>query len=196
MAIHHHKKSIPRRRVPVVLKVQPAFPVLVFFLLCMISGIGTPASALDPANQSFINSMITRGYQCYNSGDYPCAWSAFESAQAADPKNYGTLFMYGYYLSRAGNSTGALEKLDAALALSPESGQIWYERGKVLDTLGRYAESGASYDRAEQINPRYHVPATGRFPLSLLIKNATLIIVIGGFGLLGIFIYFNERHRE
>jgi hypothetical protein len=39
------------------------------------------------------------------------------------------------------------------------------------------------------------VPATDRFPLNVLIRNAAIIVVGGGFTLLGIYIYFNERRR-
>lgn len=195
MALHQHKNTVSPQRFPVFLKGRYACVVLIIFFLCAATGLVTPVTALDPDNQTLVNSLVSRGSQCYSSGDYSCSWAAFESAHEVDPGNAGILYVHGYYLSLAGNTTGALEKMDAALALDPQNARIWYERGKVLDKLGRYAESGSSYDRAEELNPGLRVPVTGRFPFSILIRNAVIIVVAGGFTLLGIYIYFNERHR-
>jgi tetratricopeptide (TPR) repeat protein len=192
-AIHPHKNTASCQRLPVFLKGRSVFVVLVFFLLCAGIGIVTPVNALD--NQTLINSLMSKGSQCYSNGDYSCTWAAFESAHQVDPGNSGVLFVHGLYLSRAGNYTGALEKMDAALALDPQNARIWYEKGKVLDKLGRFTESGLYYDRAEELNPSLRVPATERFPLNVLIRNATVIIVAGGFFLLGTYIYFRERRR-
>lgn len=196
MALHQYKNTLSPRRLPVVPEGRCAFLVLVFFLGCMASGLVPPVTALDPGNQTLASSLVSRGSQCYSSGDYSCAWAAFESAHQLDPGNAGILYLYGHYLSLAGNTTGALEKMDAALALDPRNAQVWYERGKVLDTMGRYAESGPSYDEAEALNPALRVPATGRFPWSVLFRNAVLIVLAGGFTLLGISIYFRERRRS
>ena len=195
MALHQYKNTFSPQRLPVVPVGQCAFLVLVFFLWCMASMVVPPVTALDPGNQTLVSNLVSRGSQCYYSGDYPCAWAAFESAHQLDPGNAGILYVHGYYLSLAGNTTGALEKMDAALALDPRNAQVWYERGKVLDKLGRYAESGSSYDQAEALNPALRVPATGRFPWSVLFRNAAVIVLAGGFALLGIFIYFRERRR-
>jgi tetratricopeptide (TPR) repeat protein len=162
----------------------------------MASGLVTPVTALDPDNQTLVSSLVSRGSQCYYSGNFSCAWAAFESAHQLDPGNAGILYIHGHYLSLAGNTSGALEKMDAALTLDPRNAQVWYERGKVLDTMGRYAESGSSYDRAEELNPGLRVPATGRFPWSVLFRNAVLIVLAGGFTVLGISIYFRERRRS
>jgi len=195
MAIYQHNTSPSCQRLQVFHSGHPIFVILIFFLICAATGIGIPVTALDQNNQTLINSLMSKGGQCFNNKDYSCTWAAFEEAQAIDPVNSGVLFSYGYYLSRAGDNAKALEKMDAALALSPQNGRIWYERGKVLDKLGRFLESGASYDRAEELNPALRVPATARFPLNVLVRNAALIIVAGGFVLLGTYIYFRERRR-
>lgn len=194
MALHQCKNTLSPQRLPVFPEGRCAFLVLVF-LWCMASGLVPPVTALDPGNQTLVSSLVSRGIQCYSSGDYSCAWAAFESAHQLDPGNAGILYVHGYYLSLAGNTIGALEKMDAALALDPRNAWVWHERGKLLDTLGRYAESGSSYDRAEALNPALRVRATGRFPWSVLFRNAVVIILAGGFTLLGISIYFRERSR-
>jgi len=196
MIIHQPNTTLSRHRSPVFRTDRPLLVVLIFFVVWGGVGIGTPVNALDPYNQTLINNLMSKGSECYSNGDYSCTWAAFESAHKVDPGNSGVLFVHGYYLSRAGNNTGALEKMDAALALSPQNARMWYEKGKVLDKLGRFAESGSSYDRAEELNPALRVSATARFPLNVLVRNAALIIVAGGFFLLGTYIYFRERRRK
>jgi tetratricopeptide (TPR) repeat protein len=186
---------LPRRQRPYSLMVRSVFIVLVFVLVCAGTGIVPPVTALDADNQTLLNSLMNGGYQCYSNGNYDCAWASFESAHQLDPANSGVLFMYGYYLARAGNNTGALEKYDAVLALNPAYARAWYEKGKVLDKLWRFTESGSCYDRAEKLNPTLQVKAIERFPLSVLVRNGAMIVVVGGFILLGIYIYFNERRR-
>jgi tetratricopeptide (TPR) repeat protein len=195
MAIHMHKSTLSQKGLPVFFLRQPSFVVMVVSLLCAGMVLFTPVVALDPDNQTLINSLMNKGYECYNKGDYTCSWAAFESAHLVDPGSSGVLFAHGYYLSRAGNNTGALEKMEAALALSPQNARMWQEKGKVLDKLGRFYESGFAYDRAEELDPSFRVPATGRFPWSILIRNAAVIVIAGGFILLGTYIYFRERRR-
>ena len=195
MAIHQHKNTLSHQRLQISFLDRSVFVVLVIFLLCAAIGIVTPVTALDLNNQTLINSLMSKGSQCYSNGDYTCTWSAFESALQVDPGNSRVLFIYGIYLSRAGNNTGALEKMDAALVLDPQNGRIWQEKGKVLDNLWRFTESGSCYDRAEELNPSLSVPAIARFPLNVLVRNAAVIVFVGGLTLLGIFIYFNERRQ-
>ncbi|MCL6509632.1 MAG: tetratricopeptide repeat protein [Anaerolineae bacterium] len=55
----------------------------------------------------------------------------------------------------AGLKAEALAAYDRALALDPNLVQAHYNRGVVLDDLGRTAEALAAYDRALEINPQY-----------------------------------------
>ena len=88
------------------------------------------------------------------------------------------------------------KKLDASIAINAEIAQVWFERGKVLDRLGKYEEATSSFDRAKQLNPRYQVSFSDRFPFTMIKKYATLVVLVCGFGLLGLYIYFSERNRQ
>lgn len=197
MAIHQHKNTLSGPRLPVFLTGLLAIIILVFFLVCIAMLIVTPVTALEPDNQTLIKNLRIEGRDCFYSGDYPCTWAAFESAHQMDPGDSTILFTHAYYLFETGNYTGALAKKDAELSLDPQNARIWYEKGKILDKLGRFIESGSSYDRAEELDPSLRVPATERFPLNVLmmvfVKNAGVIVVMGGFILLGFYIYFRER---
>lgn len=195
MVFDQHENTLTGRVLPVFPQGRLVLVMLVFFLLCAGIGIVSPVTALDPDNQTLVDNLVNKGDICWGKGDYYCSLAAYESAHQIDPGNADILLWWGETLSDVGNNSGALEKMDAALALAPEDAEIWYEKGKVLDNLGRFTESGPCYDRAEELDPRYRVPLTKHFPLNVLIHNATIIIVACGFFLLGIYIYFDERRR-
>lgn len=196
MAVPQKKNVLTFQQLPIFLIFRDVRIVPVFFLLCLFLGTVTPVAASDQDNQTLLNSLMNKASGCYRNGNYDCAWESFESAHQLDPGNSAVLFSYGYYLSRAGNTTKALEKMDASLALNPQNARAWYERGKILDTMGKYPESWASYDRATELSPSYSVSVMDRFPFSVLKNNAIIILLVGGFILLGIYIYFRERRRK
>ena len=173
--------------------------IMVFFLLSVAIGIVLPVTALDEENQTLIDSLETSGYDCFYNEDYSCTWTAFETAHQIDPENYEVLFSHGLLLSQSGNNTGALEKMDAALDLNPfkpEDAWMWKEKGKFMNSIGRYFESGFYYDRAELLDPGYQAPIIERFPLNILSRNAMVITIIIWLFLLGFYIYFNEKHHK
>jgi serine/threonine-protein kinase len=84
----------------------------------------------------------------------------FERAIALDPEYArahmmlgSTLDLKGDYLAAPELSERALESLDRALALRPDSAEIWRYRGGVLITLGRDDEALAAYEMALSLNP-------------------------------------------
>lgn len=196
MDFFQNNRSPASRGFPVFFEKLPVLVVLTFFFLFALILIVSPVTALDSDNRTRIDTLIFEGDKCANTRDFSCTFTAYEAAHQLDPGNADILLWHGLYLSYSGNNTGALEKLNAALVLDPDYSRIWYEKGKVLDKLGRFSESGACYDRAEQLGPEYRVPLTNRFPLNVLIRNATIIVVAGGFFLLAMYIYFNERRLK
>ncbi|MCX6690881.1 MAG: hypothetical protein NTW33_02210 [Methanoregula sp.] len=168
----------------------PLLFILAGFLLFAAVGIGSPATALDD-----VNSLMQKGISCYYAGDNVCGDVSFASAYQLAPDNSQIFFTQALILSQVKNYPQALEKIDTALVLNPGNARMWYEKGKILDRMGRFMESGSCYDRAVELNPSFNVPVTDRFPLNVLIKNSMIIVMAGGFILLGIYIYFRERRR-
>jgi hypothetical protein len=58
---------------------------------------------------------------------------------------------------------------------------------------GSSNQSGRSFDRVRALDPGIQVPLTHRFPLNVLVKNIQAMVLVAGFGILGIYIYFRER---
>jgi Flp pilus assembly protein TadD len=57
-------------------------------------------------------------------------------------------YQLGKRCTRAGNFLQALGYYDRAIALWPEAGEVWHDRGVALLRLGRYREAAESYERA------------------------------------------------
>jgi tetratricopeptide (TPR) repeat protein len=64
-----------------------------------------------------------------------------------------TLDLKGDYLQAPELSERALAALDRALALHPDSAEVWRYRGSVLGTLGRDEEALAAFEMALGLNP-------------------------------------------
>ena len=57
---------------------------------------------------------------------------------------------------QAGDLTGALRALDAAIALDAQQASFWFERGQTLRFLGRLQQAAAAYARALDVDPDYY----------------------------------------
>jgi tetratricopeptide (TPR) repeat protein len=137
--------------------------------------------------------IANKGVACYNAGNYACAWASFDQATGTLPEDPDLLYTYADLLAAQKKYDEALGKIDAAIELDPNDGYIWFEKGSILNSAGRYTESGPSFDRAEALDPDIRVSQVDRFPLNLITRNMTIIVLITGFALLGAFIYFKER---
>jgi tetratricopeptide (TPR) repeat protein len=70
------------------------------------------------------------------------------------------VFSLARLLSRRGDPGMALAALDSVLAFPPGPGiaeEVWYERGRLLETLGRVEEAVAAYGEGEQRYARMFV---------------------------------------
>ena len=64
------------------------------------------------------------------------------------------LYRQGISAAATGSLTEAIECYDRLLAPRGDFWEAWYERGTVLEDLGRFAEAIASYDKALTLEPR------------------------------------------
>jgi tetratricopeptide (TPR) repeat protein len=84
----------------------------------------------------------------------PPADCARAIAEAPDKRRKAVLiFAWGYSLSDAGNTLGALPWLDQAIELAPDFGNARQERGYVLNALGEYQRAISDLDLAIKMLP-------------------------------------------
>jgi hypothetical protein len=147
------------------------------------------------AQQAEMEDLEENAGRCYMKRDYTCAWSYYETIRLKYPSDLTPFYMESVILADQGNFTGAIDKVDAAIAREPDDSDMWKLKGDLMNRAGRYTESGASYDRAKELDPEIQIPLTNRFPFNLGMRNLVLVTIMIGFCGLGIYVYFREFHE-
>lgn len=65
-----------------------------------------------------------------------------------------SLYREGISAAASGSLIEAIESYDGLLAIRGDFWEAWYERGTVLEELGRFVDAIASYDQALNLEPR------------------------------------------
>ncbi len=65
-----------------------------------------------------------------------------------------SLYREGISAAASGSLIEAIESYDGLLAIRGDFWEAWYERGTVLEDLGRFVDAIASYDQALNLEPR------------------------------------------
>lgn len=143
-------------------------------------------------NKIYAYNLVDKGIGCYNSGDMACASQSFKSAYDILPDDVNIIYVQAQFLTFQKRYDEALKKIDAGIALDPDNAEFWYHKGGIQNNMGRFLESGSSFDRAEELAPGYEFPVTDRFPVNVIIKNSTFILLAIGFFVLAYVFYIKE----
>lgn len=146
-------------------------------------------------NETYAYNLVDKGIDCYNSGNTACAFESFEAAHNILPNDANILYVQAQAFSLQKRYDEALVKIEAGIALDPEVAELWYQKGVILNNMGKYFESGSSFDRAAELEPGYEFPVTDRFPFNVIIKNCTLLLYAIGFCALGCIFYSKEIRK-
>jgi len=160
-------------------------------------------SGLDEMNRTqvaeYAYDMVYKGIECSYAGNYACTKASFDAAHIALPNDSGVMYNYAVALANMKRYAESVEKIDQALVSDPEEPYLWYLRGAVLRKAGDFAESGRSYERAADLDPDMEVSFFDHYPANFIqdriMKNIAYIVLLVGFGVLGIYIWFNEKRR-
>lgn len=171
--------------------------------LTSVSTVQTSTSSLNETNateiEDYTYKMMAKGIRCSRTGNYTCVRESFDAAHQALPNDTDILYNYAVALVNMKRNDEAVEKIDVALALDSEDPDLWYIRGHALKNKGDYAESGRSFERAEDLDPEIGVSFFDHYPANFLLNqiknNIAYVVLVAGFGLLGIYIWFSEKRR-
>ncbi|HOX36059.1 MAG TPA: tetratricopeptide repeat protein [Methanoregulaceae archaeon] len=143
--------------------------------------------------------LMNKGVRCSYAGNYTCAVESFDAAHRILPNDTSILYNHAVVLVYMKKYEDAVEKIDAAILLDPGDAYLWYAKGTIQKTAGDFAGSGQSYDTARQLDPEIGITVLDLYPANIIVnfvvKNTTAVVLAAGFGLLGIYIWFNERRR-
>jgi len=99
--------------------------------------------------------MLSRAISAYNAGKLVEAQQICQLIVSAKPDLFDALQLLAGIQSRLGNKDLALASYDRALKVRPNSAEVLFARGWILQELQRFEEALASYDRALKLRPNY-----------------------------------------
>jgi tetratricopeptide (TPR) repeat protein len=134
------------------------------------------ALALAPENVEFLS---TRAFTHLHLSDFPAAKADFATIGRLDPKNGPNVKLQTAQglISRArsksfsGDNAAAIKDLDMVLALFPELGVAYHERGGAKSDLKQYKEAIADFDLAIKFD-EWHNEAGDSYTLRARAKRA------------------------
>lgn len=98
---------------------------------------------------------MTSAIALHVDGKLPDAESAFRTLLQRDPHSADLLHLLANNLIAQNRHQEAIEYLDRAVTLRPESAAIHYELGIVATALGQYSSAGLSFMRALGLHPEF-----------------------------------------
>lgn len=102
-----------------------------------------------------IQAYIERGMMKYNNSDKKGAQTDFTKAfDISKGKNTDALYKIGFVKAELGDLSGALKDYTQAIAMGDASAAVYYNRGNVLQKLGRSQESCADWRRAGELGEK------------------------------------------
>jgi len=125
--------------------------------------------------ESQVKELIERGRRSYERGDYVAALADFREVLTRHPQFADIRHLAGLCLSFLGQSEGALEEFDRALALNDQYVEAHLNRALVLNDLGRFDEARTAFERAGY----YEYAVAGRFPAAITARLANKHAEVG-----------------
>jgi tetratricopeptide (TPR) repeat protein len=109
-------------------------------------------------------------FEYYERSEYDSALKTFKSI-----KNYENEENILFYIASCyyfeGEIKESLVYLDKAIEINPQFSEAWYNKGVVLDELGRFEEALEAYEKAIKINPQFSEAWNNRACVYSLMKN-------------------------
>jgi len=124
----------------------------------------------------FAEAYEDRALALEQTGDYSAALSDYESLIKLDPANKK------FYIGKKGGAHMALQQyeeaikcFDEALKASPKDAIVMRNMSLALSSTGKYAEAGALYQKATDLNPSLKLPADVLFCEGLKKNNVETV---------------------
>jgi Flp pilus assembly protein TadD len=114
------------------------------------SDVEAPATEVAPAITA---AGLVGGERAYNSGNFGDSLSAYQSAVAEHPEDPRALNNLGQLLVRLGRAQDAIQYLDKAVQLTPDSWSYQFNRARAYAELKQWDAAIAGYQQAGHIFP-------------------------------------------
>ncbi len=108
-------------------------------------------SKIGPRNPG--DAAYLAGNKLFEDGDYQRALDKYDEALDETPNHLHAMRGRARSLMQLGQSTRALTAFNTAIALEPEFGGTYANRGMLHDRMGRYEKAIADYEHAVALYP-------------------------------------------
>ena len=102
-----------------------------------------------------LRAQFHKALTFHRQGQLALAQAVYEKILEIQPGNVDALHLLGVIAAQMQNPRKAVELIDQAIALNPNSAAAYNNRGSALKELGRFEEALADYDRAIAIEAAY-----------------------------------------
>lgn len=99
--------------------------------------------------------LLEEGYDFHKNGDLNQAEACYQKVLENEPNNFNVQLLLGTLLGQKQSYDEAVKIFDNAEKINDQSGELFYNRGIVLNALKRYQETIKNYDRAIQLQPDF-----------------------------------------
>jgi tetratricopeptide (TPR) repeat protein len=105
--------------------------------------------------ESQLHDLLQSAAKHHQAAKFEQAEQIYNQILASDPRQPDALHRLGYLRYQQGKQAVALELIEQAIQLRPQSAEFACNHGVVLGALGRSAEAIAEYERAAAIKPDF-----------------------------------------
>ncbi len=102
-----------------------------------------------------LSILYNKGIECFNIGDFKCAFSCFRSLTDIDEKRVDIWIKKGDAKFELGNYKQSRDQYKSALKREPNNAEAWHKKGKAHEKIGESEEAIKCYNKALQIDPTY-----------------------------------------
>src|SRR5262249_13941648 len=110
---------------------------------------------MAPASPQPADNPLQQALRLHQAGQLAEAAAIYRHILDANPRHADALHLLGLVALQGGDRAAALERIDAAIAISGRVAEYHHNRGVALLRLGRPGEAEPSFRRALQLKPAY-----------------------------------------
>ena len=111
------------------------------------------------------NNRLQQALAFQAAGEFARAETLFLQHLKKNPSDVAALYSLGVLMLKRGDSAASLAYFDKALVWQPRYAPTWFNRGIVLQVLGRHDEAIASYTKTLELDPGHSQALTNRTAL-------------------------------
>lgn len=110
----------------------------------------------------FVQIKLNEGLALYQGGQLAQAYKSFHQVLETQPQHFDALYLCGVIAAMTNNFGQAIELINRAIEVNPNSEAAYYNRANALNDMNQHRAAIDSYDKAIALKPDLFLAYTGR----------------------------------